>query len=73
MTKHTIEVDGLPEGWKAVAYRSIKEGEFFLSEYGNIVEAKNDFFSFHLIIQKTKPRRVALIDGYDPSSPNGFD
>lgn len=59
MTKQTIEVEGLPEGWEPVAYRCAVKGEYlFLST--EVVEATHDHFTPSVIVQKTKPRRIVL-------------
>jgi len=59
--KHEIEIEGLPEGWKAVAYRvpSIKKDEYTLSDDWDIVPAKGIKFPV-LIIEKIRPRRIVL-------------
>lgn len=60
MTKeHTITIEGLPEGWKAVAYRPPKIREFYLSING-VKEAHMDFENFWLIVEKIQPRRIVL-------------
>ena|SRR5690348_8378116 len=59
MSKHQIEIEGLPDGWEAVAYRYIKKGDFYFD--GVTVEhANTDFDCPWLIVQKTKPRRIVL-------------
>ncbi len=58
MKKQTIEVEGLPEGWNAVAYRVPVNGEnFFYDE-----KICNDKYQCHeyLIVEKIQPRRIVL-------------
>lgn len=57
--KHTITIEGLPEGWKAVAYRCPKSGEKFILE-GEIHTAFAGMAYPHLIVQKIQPRRIVL-------------
>lgn len=57
--KHEIEIEGLPEGWKAVAYRVPSKYEYTLSDDWMVVPAKGIEFPV-LIIEKMKPRRIAL-------------
>lgn len=62
-TKHDIEIEGLPEGWRAVAYRPPAKGEFFFChEHTYIQIASFDFskFDLRLIVQKIKPCRLVL-------------
>ena len=57
--KHEIEIEGLPEGWRAVAYRSGKCTEWAVVN-GHIVELQSDSLIEHLIVEKIKPRRIVL-------------
>ena len=59
-TKHTIDIPGLPEGWRAVAYRRPIEGEYFFDKNGGISLAGKDLYSSGLIIEKIKPHRIVL-------------
>lgn len=69
---HTIEIEGLPPGWEAIAYRKVNPGEsyYYAGQIYNTNKHMQCIGGEHLIVQKTKPRRI---DDYDPSSPNGFD
>lgn len=59
MSKQTIEVDGLPEGWNAVAYRVPKGNiEFVFIE--NVVREAKPQDKKCLIIEKIQPRRIVL-------------
>jgi len=58
-TKQTIEIDGLPEGWSAVAYRHPLKGDAFLLE-NEIVEAYDNIKYSYLIVEKIQPRRIVL-------------
>lgn len=59
MTKQMIEVEGLPEGWKPLAFRKPVAGEICWSPNMGIYTA-----DFHVhpcwIIEKIKPRRIVL-------------
>ena len=57
-TIQTIEVEGLPKGWVAVAYRVPVNGENFFYD-GKICNDKNQR-SEYLIIEKIQPRRIVL-------------
>ena len=59
MTTQTIDVTGLPEGWKAVAYRVPKGNiEFVLIE--NVVREAKPQDKKCLIVEKIQPRRIVL-------------
>lgn len=55
--KHEIEIPGLPEGYRAVAYRRLENGDFYLNEQGEIVE-NYALTIFALIVEKIQPRRI---------------
>ena len=59
--KHTIEIEGLPEGWEAVAYRIPLESDSYWNGH-NVCSGKyhNGFAS--LIVQKTQPREITLVE-----------
>lgn len=57
--KHTITIPGLPGGYRAVAYRRLENGDFYLNEQGEIVE-NYALTIFALIVEKIQPRRVVL-------------
>lgn len=57
--KHTIEIEGLPEGWEAVEYRSpLKMEKYFFD--GEINEALENMAYEFLIVKKKQPRRIVL-------------
>lgn len=58
-TKFEIEIPGLPEGWKPVAYRPMKEGEDYFC-FGAIQQAKFDSSAPALIVERIKPKRIVL-------------
>lgn len=71
MTEQTIDVTGLPEGWKAVAYRVPKGNiEFVFIE--NVVRKAKPQDKKCLIVEKIQPRRIVLEeteeDNYSSSS-----
>ena len=58
--KHEIEIEGLPEGWKAVAYRvPVDKIEHVLTDDCEIILANNIRFPC-LIVEKIPPRRIVL-------------
>lgn len=64
--KQDIAIPGLPEGWRAVAYRRLENGDFYLNEQGEIVE-NYALTIFALIVEKCtelaptiKPRRMTF-------------
>ena len=59
MSKHEIEVEGLPEGWEPVAYRCPKNYEKFLLD-GEIKTAAADYATEFMIVKKKQPRRIAF-------------
>lgn len=60
--KHEIEIPDLPKGWKAVAYRKAKKGEWNFMEYGDPFQASQDHGTSSIIVEKIQPRRVVLED-----------
>ncbi len=60
MKTQNIVVEGLPEGWKAVAFRPPKNKEYYLTPDGFVVVAKHEYVLSHLIVEKIQPRRVVL-------------
>lgn len=59
--KHTIEIEGLPEGWEPVAIRKQKLGEHILClDTGFVVPADHRTPKAHLIVKKKQPRRIVL-------------
>lgn len=69
MTKHTIEIEGLPEGWEPVAIRIALKGEHVL-DCGDITMIDTvDHTKFPcVIVQKTKPREITLVETDEPNS-----
>lgn len=59
MSKHEIEVEGLPDGWEPVAYRCPKNYEKFLLD-GEIKTAAADYATEFMIVKKKQPRRVTF-------------
>ena len=61
MKTEIIEVEGLPEGWKAVAYRVPKGNiEFVFIE--NVVRKAKPQDKKCLIVEKIQPRSVVLAE-----------
>lgn len=54
------EIEGLPEGWEAVAFRVPKIGESFMSIDGDLVTNNIGQSSSRLIVQRCKMRRIVL-------------
>lgn len=69
MIKQTIEVEGLPEGWKVIAYREPMTGEPYLHQ-GIICSAFIDEGYPYLIVEKIQPRRIVLEETNDKSNPH---
>ena len=56
-----IEIEGLPEGWKAVAYRVPKGNiEFVFIE--NVVRKAKPQDKKCLIVEKIQPREITLVE-----------
>lgn len=59
--KQEIEIEGLPEGWKAVAYRCPESGEYYLENNGIVIKHTGCKQKFPwIIVEKTQPRRIVL-------------
>jgi len=57
--KYEIEIEGLPEGWKPVAYRRPVKNEHYLSNKGiEITSYKLD--NLWLTVERIKPRKIIL-------------
>lgn len=56
--QHTITIPGLPEGWRAVAYRRPVFGEYYF--YNDDIQQGKTGSGQFLIVEKIKPRRVVL-------------
>ena len=57
--KHTIEIEGLPEGWEPVAFRKPLIGEKMF-QYGKVHRCNCEAEISSLIIKKKQPRRIVL-------------
>ena len=57
--KHEIEIQDLPEGWEAVAYRTPDAGEYYLGSSG-VKLCESSFDTVWLIVRKKQPRRIVL-------------
>ncbi len=57
--KQEIEIEGLPEGWKAAAYRQPYAGDYYLRS-GEVTQTLRDLDDGYLIVQKIQPRRIVL-------------
>ena len=56
--KHEIEIEGLPEGWRAVAYRRPVFGEYYF--YNDDIQQGRTGSGQFLIVEKIKPRRIVI-------------
>lgn len=56
--KHTISIPGLPEGWRAVAYRRPVFGEYYF--YNDDIQQGRTGLGQFLIVEKIKPCRIVL-------------
>lgn len=57
--KHNIDVEGLPEGWKALAYRPYKPGDRVFRD-GKVVDVEGYSKMSYIILEKIQPRRIVL-------------
>lgn len=61
MTQHAIEIEGLPYGWRAVAYRCPESGEYYLENNGIVIKHTGCKQKFPwIIVEKIQPRRIVL-------------
>lgn len=58
--KHEIDIPGLPEGWKAVAFRVPKYGESIIDYSGDLRTVTGHYQQPRLIVEKIPPRRIVL-------------
>lgn len=58
--KYEIDIPGLPEGWKAVAFRVPKYGESIIDYSGDLRTVTGLYQQPRLIVEKTRPRRIVL-------------
>lgn len=59
--KHEIEIEGLPEGWRAVAYRKALWGEWYSFEDGIVRRRECTGMQYPvLIVEQIKPRKIVL-------------
>ena len=70
--KHLIDIPGLPEGWRAVAYRLAKQGEHYWNGI-KICYAEYDQGAHIclpvIIVEKIKPRSIVLEDTGEVRQP----
>jgi hypothetical protein len=73
MTEQTIEVEGFPEGWKAVAFRKpLSDSEYVLIDgEARLAIFVNRYYE-HLIIEKIKPREIRLVETKEENSKIGI-
>lgn len=61
--QYTIPIEGIPEGWEPVAYSIIKDGDYYLFAKDKIIQkTKEHQVGMYLILQKTKPREITLVE-----------
>lgn len=71
-TKHEIEIEGLPEGWQAVAFRvPVREKDYILLK-GKIHPVTWTTYTEQLIVEKIKPRRIVLEEVTEGSHDMAF-
>ena len=59
MTQSTIEIEGFPEGWKAVSYRCPESGDYYLENNGIVIKHTGCKQKFPwIIVEKIQPRRI---------------
>lgn len=70
MTQQTIEIEGLPEGYKVLGIKL--DEEINHTWPGSVKSVKATLY-----VQKIQPRRKLsaqeIAEDYDPSAPNGYD
>jgi len=59
--KYEIEIPGLPEGWRPVAYRSVRPGEH-VWHAGGVEQSLCGSRASYLVVEKLKPKRIVLED-----------
>lgn len=59
MSKHEIEIEGLPDGWVPVAYRCPWAGEYYIRN-SEVTQTLRDIDDEYLIVKKKQPRRIAF-------------
>ncbi len=60
--KYEIEIPGLPEGWKPVAYRvPITDADFVLY-HGSVVLCEFRAITEYLILERIKRREITLVE-----------
>ncbi len=57
--KYEIDIKGLPEGWKPVAYRRTLQNEYYLTNRG-VEKAPYNLDNLWLVVEKIQPRRIVL-------------
>lgn len=58
--KYEIDIEGLPEGYKPVAYRSPKNGEYYFYTSEIYCSDSDGNSAEYLIVEKIQPRRIVL-------------
>ena len=68
---HTIQIEGLPEGWEVVAYRvPVKDVDMILDRSGNVNNCTWNGETAYIIVQKSKPSRIVLEETEKDSDPS---
>lgn len=62
MTKHNIKTEGLPKGWEPIAIRMPVKDVDYIYIGGWIKLCDDDNMPPCLIIQKTKPREITIVE-----------
>lgn len=61
--KHEIEIPDLPDGWRAVSYRSPVDGVDYILNSGKVSLCDFECIdSDYLIVERIKPREITLIE-----------
>jgi hypothetical protein len=66
--RYEIEIEGIPDGWEAVAHRLPKTNEHTLSDDNQVVTTKGIRYPV-LIIRKKQPRRIVLEETNKTADP----
>jgi len=67
---HPIHIPGLPEGYRAVAYRRPVFGEYYF--YNDDIQQGKTGSGQFLIVEKIKPRRMVLEETTEKNTPTGY-
>jgi len=62
--KYYVDIEGLPKGWKPVAYRAPLLHENYLS-CNRVETANSNLLNFWLVVEKIQPRMIVLEETWE--------